>query len=79
MYMYITKTIMKFRLLDTTTTHHAHHTQHMHQLYKARDTYTDTYQYLDDLLDKTYLTDYFMDKSAGVGDTAISDSHASNK
>ena len=30
----------------------------------ARKHYTDTYQYLDDLLDKTFLTDYFLDRSA---------------
>lgn len=59
---------MKFRLLDTNTAHnanHAHHTHHMHEIHKRR-TYTDTYQYLDDLLDKTYLTDYFMNKSDGT-------------
>lgn len=59
---------MKFRLLDTNTTHHASNTEHMHQqLYKVRDTYTNTYQYLDDLLDKTYITDYFMNKSSDSG------------
>jgi hypothetical protein len=25
--------------------------------------YTDTYTYLDDLLDKTFLTDYFLDRT----------------
>lgn len=66
---------MKFRLLDTNTAHnanHAHHTLHNHEIHKHR-IYTDTYQYLDDLLDKTYLTDYFINKSDGtnVADTVF--------
>ncbi len=70
---------MKFKLLDKVTTHHsnqAHHTNHMHQVYKDRNTYTNTYQYLDDLLDKTYITDYFMDKS---GETSAVSASLSNK
>jgi hypothetical protein len=48
----------------------------MHQVYKDRNTYTNTYQYLDDLLDKTYITDYFMDKS---GETSAVSASLSNK
>ena len=40
---------MKFQRLDT---------------HRAQTTTTDVYQYLDDLLDKTFLTDYFLDRSA---------------
>ena len=32
----------------------------------ARAHYTDTYTYLDDLLDKTFLTDYFLDRTTPV-------------
>ena len=31
--------------------------------HRAQTTTTDVYQYLDDLLDKTFLTDYFLDRS----------------
>ena len=40
---------MKFTVLDGRTDARAH--------------YTDTYTYLDDLLDKTFLTDYFLDRT----------------
>jgi hypothetical protein len=43
---------MKFTVLDTRVDDghgHAH--------------YIDTYTYLDDLLDKTFLTDYFLDRT----------------
>ena len=40
---------MKFQRLDT---------------HRAQTTTTDVYQYLDDLLDKTFLTDYFLDRSS---------------
>jgi hypothetical protein len=59
--MYITKTIMKFMILDKTR--------------KADDAPArsgsgsgSAYQYLDDLLDKTFITDYFMDRSATATD-----------
>ena len=48
---------MKFTLLDSRvaqSNRHEHHARHEHK------TYTDKYQYLDDLLDKTYLVDYFL-------------------
>lgn len=44
---------MKFTVLDTRVDAHGH--AHAH--------YTDTYTYLDDLLDKTFLTDYFLDRT----------------
>jgi len=40
---------MKFAILDTTTTQHP----------DIRN-YSDTFKYLDEFLDKTFLTDYFM-------------------
>lgn len=42
---------MKFQRLDT---------------HRAQTTTTDVYQYLDDLLDKTFLTDYFLDRSSAA-------------
>ena len=45
---------MKFALLDTR--------RHGNTQRVLRS--SDTYQYLDDLLDKTFLTDYFLDRSA---------------
>ena len=42
--------------------------------------YTDTYTYLDDLLDKTFLTDYFLDHNIPVNaDGSKSPNTASNK
>jgi hypothetical protein len=29
--------------------------------------YSDSYQHLDELFDKTFITDYFMDRSAAAG------------
>jgi len=52
-YIYITKTIMKFMILYKTR--------------KPDDARArSAYQYLDDLLDKTFITDYFMDRSAAA-------------
>jgi|LauGreDrversion4_2_1035121.scaffolds.fasta_scaffold57089_3 hypothetical protein len=48
---------MKFTLLDTMTKEHTNKSKIHHK-------YTDTYQYLDDLFDKTFITDYFMDKGS---------------
>ena len=53
---------MKFAILDT---HTDGNTQRVLRS-------SDTYQYLDDLLDKTFLTDYFLDRSAA----AAADAHA---
>jgi hypothetical protein len=50
---------MKFQKLDT---HHGN-TQRVLRS-------NDTYQYLDDLLDKTFLTDYFLDRSAAAAAAA---------
>jgi len=52
---------MKFTVLDTRVDDghgHAH--------------YTDTYTYLDDLLDKTFLTDYFLDRTVPASAAAAS-------
>ena len=42
---------MKFTILDSSFTQSNHHED---------KTYTDKYRYLDYLLDKTFITDYFM-------------------
>jgi hypothetical protein len=47
---------MKFALLDTR--------RHGNTQRVMRS--SDTYQYLDDLLDKTFLADYFLDRSAAA-------------
>ena len=49
---------MKFQRLDT---RHGN---------TQRDPSTDVYQYLDDLLDKTFLTDYFLDRSSDAAAAA---------
>jgi hypothetical protein len=48
---------MKFTMLDSRAAHSNRDEHHSHHEHK---TYTDKYQYLDDLLDKTYLVDYFL-------------------
>jgi hypothetical protein len=46
---------MKFAILDT----------------RVRDKYSSNkYQYLDELLDKTFVTDYFLDRSVAVASVA---------
>ena len=32
--------------------------------------YSDSYRYLDELLDKTFVTDYFMDRSASTDESS---------
>jgi hypothetical protein len=51
---------MKFEILDT----------HTHENTQRVRGSSDTYQYLDDLLDKTFLTDYFLDRSAAASAAA---------
>lgn len=52
---------MKFRILDS----HIQHTNRRDDRATHDDkTYSDKYQYLDDLLDKTFIVDYFMDHAA---------------
>lgn len=49
MSMYIEKTIMKFTILDRIVPEHP-----------DNNTYSDTYKYLDEFLDNTFITEYFM-------------------
>ena len=65
---------MKFTLLDSRVAHSNQHEQHDHHEDK---TYTDKYQYLDDLLDKTYLIDYFLVHDAD--NPSVSNSATTNK
>lgn len=67
--MYITQTIMKFMILDDVRAQAAAAAER----YKEDDgynrvKYSDSYQHLDDLLDKTFITDYFMVRSASTDD-----------
>jgi hypothetical protein len=55
-YIYPDK-IMKFEILDARTHAHAH--AHAHESSSSTK-----YQYLDELLDRTFITDYFLDKSS---------------
>ena len=57
-FLYITHIIMKFTVLDARVDADGRT--------DARAHYTDTYTYLDDLLDKTFLTDYFLDRTASA-------------
>ena len=62
---------MKFTLLDGRVSHSKS---------EENKVYTDKYQYLDDLLDKTFLTDYFLDHKVPVHtDGSNSPNAASNK
>ena len=51
---------MKFAILDARTHRSTHNARHS----------GDTYQYLDDLLDKTFLTDYFLVRSTAPAPAA---------
>ena len=57
---------MKFTILDSSSAQSKHHED---------KSYTDKYRYLDDLLDKTFITDYFMAHAAADDD----ESPSSNK
>jgi hypothetical protein len=51
---------MKFKLLDNkevSTTERYNETDQQHKSH-----YSDSYQYLDELLDKTFILDYFMER-----------------
>ncbi len=58
--MYNSETIMKFKILDITS-----HVSKNDMIHRSD---SDTYQYLDDLLDKTFVTDYFLDRSVSTDD-----------
>jgi hypothetical protein len=67
---------MKFALLDSRAAHSNRDEHHSHHEHK---TYTDKYQYLDDLLDKTYLVDYFLLHPDDAETTSSARSTSSNK
>lgn len=69
---------MKFMLLDNVRAHGAGSATATDRYKKdghPNSHYSDSYQYLDELLDKTFVTDYFMDRSASTDD----DDHASSR
>jgi hypothetical protein len=71
LYMYITKTIMKFIPLDHVRVPEYDADKHADKKDTRHETYySDTYQYLDDLMDKTFITDYFLNRPAGSGSGA---------
>jgi hypothetical protein len=58
---------MKFAILDA-------HVREDHEFSSSK------YQYLDDLLDKTFVTDYFLDRSSSSHSSASSSTpHATTK
>jgi hypothetical protein len=50
---------MKFEILDGHGHGHGHTRTHAH----GHESQSTKYQYLDELLDRTFITDYFLDKS----------------
>lgn len=53
---------MNFKILDVTSRASENDTIHRSD--------SDTYQYLDELLDKTFVTDYFLDRSASTDESS---------
>ena len=58
---------MKFEILDA----HAH--AHAHGHAKGDESSSTKYQYLDELLDRTFITEYFLDKSSSKDNAAAAD------
>lgn len=54
-------TIMKFVILDDVNSYHPHDKKDLRE--SSHHKYTDRYHYLDELLDKTFITDYFFDRT----------------
>lgn len=65
---------MKFMLLDNVRAQGAA-TERYKEDRRHSSHYSDSYQHLDDLLDKTFVTDYFMDRSASTDDDHESSRH----
>ena len=65
---------MKFTILDSQV---SQSNRHNHHIKHDDKTYTDKYMYLDDLLDKTFLIDYFLGHNAA--DAAADALPTSNK
>lgn len=57
---------MKLVLLDNVRAQETAATQRYKKDGHNISHYSDSYQYLDELLDKTFVTDYFMDRNAGA-------------
>ena len=53
---------MKFKILDVTSRASENDNNNIHR------SVSETYHYLDELLDKTFVTDYFLDRSASTDD-----------
>jgi hypothetical protein len=63
---------MKFEILDSHVHAHGHAHAHAHAHGHTRgDKSSSTkYQYLDELFDRTFITDYFMDRASKDNDAA---------
>jgi hypothetical protein len=57
---------MKFEILDGHGHGHGHAHAHAHA--HGDESSSTKYQYLDELLDRTFITDYFLDKSSSTKD-----------
>ena len=68
---------MKFEILDGHSHSHGHgHTRaHSH----GDESSSTKYQYLDELLDRTFITDYFLDRSSTKGAADDADAAAAKK
>jgi hypothetical protein len=62
---------MKFEILDGHGHGHAH--AHAHGRAHGDESSSTKYQYLDELLDRTFITDYFLDKSPTKDASAAAD------
>ncbi len=60
---------MKFEILDGHG--HGHSRSHAH----GDESSSTKYQYLDELLDRTFITDYFLDKSSTKDNAAANDTN----
>jgi hypothetical protein len=60
---------MKFEILDGHGRAHGHTRAHGHESSSTK------YQHLDELLDPTFITDYFLDKSSTKDNAAANDTN----
>ena len=63
---------MKFEILDGHGHAHGHSRAHAHAHAHTHgdESQSTKYQYLDELLDRTFITDYFLDKSSSKDNAA---------
>ena len=67
---------MKFEILDSHA--HGHSRAHGHSHAHGHESSSTKYQYLDELLDRTFITDYFLDKSSTKDNAAAATATAND-